>query len=414
MWAVILFLISAVGWACLGRVDIVTVAHGKIIPSGRVKVVQSLESAIVRRVLVSDGQSVQAGQVLVELDSTIAAANEARIVNELHAARLDKARVDALVVATRLPDGTLGFTPPPGAKQAEIALQRRRVGRAHAEHMASTIGFDAQIAQAEAERAATLSQIQQLDATIPLITEQTQAVAKLLKSNHAARAQWLELERERIEQVKRRDVHKHRLVMQAAAVSATEQRKAVYQAQRETTLLAELSELDMRISSHEAELVKAKLRHSLQSLKAPTPGVVQQLAVHTVGGVVTPAQALMHIVPNDQRLIVEAWVENKDIGFVTERHSAEVKIDAFPFTRYGTIDAQIVMLSDDAIANESLGLVYSAHVKLSRSTMDVGTKEVPLSPGMTATVEVKTGKRRIIEFVLAPLLRGLGESARER
>ena len=141
---------------------------------------------------------------------------------------------------------------------------------------------------------------------------------------------------------------------------------------------------------------------------------MQQLAVHTVGGVVTPAQELMRIVPRDAALEVEAWVENKDIGFVSEGQRAEVKVDAFPFTKYGLIDAELVKLSDDAVADEQRGLVYSARVLLEKTVMEVEAKRVHLSPGMTVTVEVKTGNRRLLEFFLAPLLRYRQESIRER
>ena len=413
LWTIILFFAAALGWAWLGHVDIVTVAHGKIIPSGRVKVIQPLETAVVRRVLVSEGQAVEQDQVLVELDTTISAADKARIANELHAARLDKTRVEALLGATRSLAEPVRLVPPVGATQAEVQLTERRLDRAHAEHLANLTGYEAQRRQGEAEHAATRARVEQLDATIPLITEQTQAIKRLLAQSHAARAQWLELERERIEQLKQREIQTHLLVMQQAAVDAAEQRQRVYQTQRQSRLLSELSALETRVSSYEKELIKAHARHALQHLKAPTAGVVQQLAVNTVGGVVTPAQMLMHVVPN-QGLVVEAWVENKDIGFVREGQSTAVKVDAFPFTKYGTIDGEIVMLSDDAIAHESLGLVYAAHLELSRSTVGVDGKTVPLSPGMTVTVEVKTGERRVVEFLLAPLLRGLSETARER
>lgn len=149
-------------------------------------------------------------------------------------------------------------------------------------------------------------------------------------------------------------------------------------------------------------------------MTAPVSGVVQQLAVHTIGGVVTPAQELMKIVPESESLEVEAWILNKDIGFVEEGQTAEVKIETFPFTKYGTLDAEVIDVSNDAITDEQKGLVYAGRVLLQKSTIRVGEKIVNLTPGMAVTVEIKTGTRRLIEFVLSPLLRYKQESLGER
>jgi hemolysin D len=135
--------------------------------------------------------------------------------------------------------------------------------------------------------------------------------------------------------------------------------------------------------------------------------------VHTVGGVVTPAQELMVIVPEEDSLDIEAWVENKDIGFVSEGHRAEIKVEAFPFTRYGTIDGEITTLSKAAVPMDKIGAVYAARVSMAKSDIRVENKQVQLSPGMNVTVEIKTGTRRLIEYFLSPLLRGFNESVRE-
>ena len=149
-------------------------------------------------------------------------------------------------------------------------------------------------------------------------------------------------------------------------------------------------------------------------MTAPISGVIQQLAVHTVGGVVTPAQELMRVVPQDDRLEVEAWIQNKDIGFVEEGDAVEVKVDAFPFTKYGTVPGTLDELSNDAISDKELGAVYAAQVALAAASIQVEDKHLDLSAGMTVTVEVKTGERRIIEYLLSPLLRYRQESIRER
>lgn len=179
----------------------------------------------------------------------------------------------------------------------------------------------------------------------------------------------------------------------------------------------ELADAETRAHSLSEELAKAQTRAAQQYLTAPIDGVVQQLAVYTVGGVVTPAQQLMVIAPAEGALEIEAYVENQDIGFVTENQDAEVKIESFPFTHYGTLPGKVVSLSRDAVPLEKpvKGFFYSARVSLQHSTIRVDNgKEVPLTPGMNVTVEIKTGRRRVIEYFLSPLLQALNDSVRER
>jgi hemolysin D len=178
---------------------------------------------------------------------------------------------------------------------------------------------------------------------------------------------------------------------------------------------AALAEAETRAHSLSKETAKAQTRASQQMLTAPIDGVVQQLAVHTVGGVVTPAQQLMVIASHEGNVEIEAWVENKDIGFVNEAQEAEVKVEAFPFTRYGTIPGRVVSLSKDAVPLEKQGFFYSARVSMDRSTIRVeNDKDVPLTPGMNVSVEIKTGQRRLIEYFLSPLVQAMHSSVRER
>jgi hemolysin D len=179
-------------------------------------------------------------------------------------------------------------------------------------------------------------------------------------------------------------------------------------------VLEGLAEAERSVASTQQELIKAEIRATSRTILAPVDGVVQQLAVHNIGAVVTPAQDLMVIVPQNGALEVEALLENKDIGFVEVGQSTEIKIDTFPFTKYGTIAGQVVDLSNDAVSDEQRGLVYKMRVAMDRSEIDVNGRRVRLSPGMSVSVESKTGTRRLIEYFLSPLLRFADESVRER
>jgi hemolysin D len=162
------------------------------------------------------------------------------------------------------------------------------------------------------------------------------------------------------------------------------------------------------------ELIKARDVNAKQILYAPVAGHIQELAISTIGGVVKEAQILMLIVPDGEHLEVEVFLENKDIGFVNEGMTAEIKIHTFPFTKYGIIDGEVITVSDDATLDEKRGLIYGMRLLMTKNTLRVNDKDVKLIPGMAVTAEMQIGHRRLIEFFMAPLLRYRQEGLRER
>jgi len=421
-WTIMAFFVIGAAWASVGEVDIVAVAHGKVVPSGRVKVIQPLESGVVKRILVDEGQRVGAGDVLIELDNTATGADTARLEAQKRALELDRARITALLTAlsdteqseqpSRMIDLIAGGIE--GADAMQLRRQGERAAQQLAEVRARLASISERISQRTAERSAIGDRIEQLERTLPLVTERAEALKNLLESNLGSRVQWMEAEEARITQAKQLDIERrNRDAIDAAIRALNEEREA--DANRITAAFtAELSDTEVRLASLSEEIVKARHRSDFRQLRAPVNGVVKQLAIHTVGGVVTPAQRLMEIVPEGTPLEVEAFFRNRDIGFVETGQQTEVKVEAFPFTRYGTINGHIETLSEDAVQDETIGLVYTAKVLLEKSTLNVDGKTVTLSPGMAVTVEAKTGKRRLIEFLLSPLLRFSQESARER
>ncbi len=415
LWMIMAFFTIAVIWSMLGEVDIVAVAPGKIIPSGRVKVIQPLEAGVVKRIAIEEGQHVKQGQLLIELDSTTTGADRERLIAEREAAILDQARLNALLASIEQGQSA-SITEYLATKHdtQKILLFQNQHDRAFQDYTAQVASLKQEIKQREAELAAARNRIEQLTSTIPLITERSDALKKMVKDGLGSRNQWLELEEERIGQVKERDIQRNNLNSTKAAIASLNERLTALKAQTEANFYGELTQVNTRIDIYDQELIKAEQRNTLQQLKSPINGVVQQLAIHTIGGVVTPAQELMTIVPDDEQIEVEAWIQNKDIGFVKEGQIAEVKIEAFPFTKYGTIDAVIKTISDDAVTDEDKGLIYNSRVTIKQSTIQIEERVVRLSPGMAVTVETKTGKRKLIEFLMSPLLRYKDESVRER
>lgn len=415
LWAILVFFAIAVIWSSIGEVDIVGVAEGKIIPGGKVKIIQPLEPGVVRNIYVKDGDHVEQGQPLIELDSTLTSADRDSIKEQQLDFKLDRARL--LTLLDILHQGHVThdyFTDLTDIVPAQIQQQQERAQSQLHEYYANVAALQDEKHQREAEQNAIRQRIEQLDATIPLITERANALEDLTRKSMAPRVQWLELEEQRIQQVKERDVQDNTLASLAAAIATIGQRLSAQTAEFESKLRAELADVENRIAALEQERVKTERRVTLQTLTAPVAGKVHQLAVHTIGGVVTPAQELMHIVPNAEDIEVEAWLPNKDIGFVEDGQAAKLKVETFPFTLYGTLDGEVMHVSNDATPDEHLGLVYAMRVKMHQTTMQVKDKIVNLTPGMAVTVEINMGKRKLIEFLLSPLLKYKDEAVRER
>ncbi len=412
-WTLIAFFTIAVIWACIGKVDIVAVAQGKIIPGDRIKVIQPLEIGTVRTIHVHEGQAVAKGDLLVELDATSSGADRQRLSEQLMTAKIEAARWRVLS-ALEFSDEHRPFPAPPQANPAQMAVQQRLLQNQIAEYTARLSEIHNTIEQRRAEQAGAKETVAKLEATLPLVAKRADALKNLADKKLASEHSYLELEQQRIEQQQDLAIQRNRLQETASAIAGAEQQRLALQAEFKRTALTELAKAEETATALTQELVKAEQRTTLQHLTAPVSGVVQQLAVHTVGGVVTPAQQLMVVVPKEHALEIEALVKNQDIGFVRDGQIAEVKVETFPFTRYGTIDAQLLHVSNDAIADEKLGLVYSVRVLMKKSVMNVEGKRVNLTPGMAVTVEVKTGKRRLIEYFLSPLLQYAKESVRER
>ena len=420
LWLIMGLFVVILAWASIGTVDIVATAAGAIVPSGRVKVIQPLDRGIVRAIRVTEGQYVRAGDVLIQLDATVDEAEYQRLAREHLANRLLRARLQALVqiMEAEAEDQHRGddaaILRVEGASNDAIAVQRSILHAQWAGHQARVRGLDSAIASQQAKLAALRENVTKLESILPLITKRAAALKSLVGKRLAAENAWLELEQERLERQQDRAVLNKQVEEVIASIEESRKHREGVHADFNHGVFADLADVQQRIDVLEQDLVKARQRMTMQSLTAPISGVIQQLAVHTVGGVVTPAQELMRVVPQDDRLEVEAWIPNKDIGFVREGDAVEVKVDAFPFTKYGTLDGTLDHLSDDAISDRERGAVYAAQVILATASIQLEDKRLDLSPGMTVTVEVKTGERRIIEYLLSPLLRYKQESIRER
>jgi len=414
IWCIVAFVVFGVVWAIIGKTDVVAVAEGKVIPSGRVKTIQPRDHGVVSKILVQDGQLVKKGDLLIELDTTSSGADMERFDSELDAARLEKARLDALL-AWNPALGSLPFLKAPeGVDEHEIEQEKLYLAQ-DAETLVSKLKtYDNEIQRVRAQMQAAKHTVVKLENTLPIITKQAAARKKLFEQDVAPEDEWLQIETQRIEvEQNLKTVQQEFQEAEASMLLALEQRVQTLSEYRRD-LLERRTRVVTQADSLVQELKKATQVDDQQRIVAPVDGKVQQLNVHTVGGVVTPAQPLLIIVPGDFKLEVEAKVQNKDIGFVHQGQAVEIKLEAFPFTEYGIIDGTLRHVSGTAIQTEDGDLFYMARVDMAQTHIMVNGKKVNLSPGMRATVEVKIRKRRLIEFFLSPMMKYTSESMKER
>jgi hemolysin D len=430
---VIILFCLGLTWATFGSVDIVASAAGKVVPSGRVKLIQPFETGVVRAIHVHDGEQVKAGDALIELDPTITKAEQEHIRSDLIAAQLDIARLRAALSDSDKLDEA--FRPPAGADPGLVAMQKQFLIRETDEIRAKLASLDRQRAQKEAERGTIEATIAKLQADEPSIKGRLDIQKTLVDKELGSKITYLETVQQLTENEGDTAIQKSRLEEAKAAVAAIVENRAQTAAEFHSKLFGELNEAERKAAGLSGDLLKAEQRTKLQLLTAPVDGTVQQLAVHTVGGVVTPAQQLAVVVPSDATLEIEAMISNRDIGFVRVGQKVQIKVDTFNFTRYGLLQGRVLSVSQDAIArdvsdkekntpsvsesdsSEPRGqeLNYSARVSLGQTQMQLENDTVAsLAPGMAVTVEVKTGSRRIITYLLSPLLKFKKEALRER
>jgi hemolysin D len=430
---IIVIFCLVLAWASLGTLDVVSSASGKIIDNGRTKVIQPFDTGVVRAIYVHDGEKVKAGDVLIELDPTSNKADVDHLRGDLTAMQFKIARLRAALSDAE--DPVSAFAPPENASPSLVTMERQFLVSQIAEQRSKLAALDRQRDQKEAERETIAATIAKLEATIP-IRQQTLDIRKtLMEKEIGSKILYLDTLLQVVEQQKDLGVQHSKYQEADAALSAIIQTRAQAVAEYRRKTFDDLAEAEQKGAGIAQDLVKSEQKAKLQVLIAPVDGTVQQLAVHTIGGVVTPAQNLLAVVPIGSDLQIEAMVQNRDIGFIHAGQEAEIKVDTFNFTRYGLLHGKVLSVSQDAIvqnkpqdnsgdrtqgaansSSEPKGqeLTYAARVSLDRTQMDIDGKLVNLSPGMAVTVEIKTGSRTIMSYLLSPLLRYKQDSLRER
>ncbi|MBB5357371.1 hemolysin D [Rhodanobacter sp. ANJX3] len=415
MFVIAALLTVALAWACFGSLDIVATAKGKIVPTGEVKTIQSQDTAVVTAIHVVDGQQVKRGQPLLDLDATDAQTNAVHAQSDLSATRIEALRGRAMLDAI-----DKGHEPVLGQDndldRATAEAERHVLEGEYADYLSTVQEMGADIAQNAATLHEIDAQIRKLADTLPIEQKKEKDFAGLIVNGDVGLHDYYNEQQAVIQIQQDLSAERAKLAEAEATLDASQRKREAYIAQTRRTWLEKIHDDDAKAAGLVQDLTKAQQRGRLMRLLAPVDGTVQQLAVHTVGGVVTPAQVIMTLVPDQGPLMVEVTIDNQDIGFIKNGQIAEVKVETFPFTRYGTLHGTVVQVSNDAKQDDAdkKSWVFTAQLALSQNTMQIEDREIRLTPGMTVTAEIKTGRRRIIGYLLSPLMQHARESLHER
>lgn len=400
-WVIILAILFFALWMTFGKVDVVVTARGKVIPVGEVKTVQPLNTGVVKNILVKPGDFVETGQVLMEIDPSDIEPELASMQTDLKQVELEVLRLESLLNGTP-------FTLPAGQYDARLIQVQKDIYCSTKERLDKQIRVkQEELAQLAERLGSERKAYQQAEFLCQLSNERYQRLSEVKEiirrddfdqavSDLKTYANQMKTTAHRIEELRASQQRVHREI---DYIKEDERNR----------LLNELAEKGQKCLYLNAKIEKAQFINTRQQITSPVAGHVAQLLVHTIGGVVTPAEKLAHIVPTGFPLVVKAFVLNQDVGFVAAGMEASLKLDAFNFQKYGVLNGEVLQVSKDSIEDKNLGLVYEIYIRPRQAHLMVEGAATPITTGMSVTAEIKVGQRRIIEFFIYPLIKYLDE-----
>lgn len=414
---IMIFTLLALLWSWFGKIDIVAAASGKTISGGRSKTIQPLETAVVKAVYVHDGQHVKQGERLVELEAIGTDSDVTQSEQALQAAQLSKLRYEAILNA--LESHTLPHIDTISAHSLGLIDTDIQAAQLLAQNQYQAWATqDAQLQSVlrghQAELQSAKAQEQKLIAVGTIEQQKTTDYKQLKADNFISEHAFLEQQSKSISNQNDLKSTRSQIQQIQAAILQAEQNQILNTQNLKRDTLDALRQANEQIDQYHGQTDKAKQRQQLMTIQSPVNGTVQELSIYTIGGVVQAAQKMMVIAPDDNHMDIEVLVLNKDIGFVEPNQDAVIKIESFPYTRYGYLTGKVKSISHDAVSHEQLGLVYTAVISLDKYTLNVDGKTINLTAGMNVTAEIKTGKRRVLDYLLSPLQTKLDESFKER
>lgn len=421
----ILFLVLLL-WAIFGRLDIVSVAEGKLVPISYLKIVQPSEAGIVREIAIKEGQSVTKDQLLIRMDANISEADSKSIQNELQHKALELRRIEAELYGKPL--------------KREATDSVELFNRIYAEYQSNRHALEDDIASEQASQekahsdlAATKEVQHKLEQTLPSHREEEVTYDELVKEGYVEKTKGFEKQRNRIENEQDLRAQEFNAKSLQASIAQSQKRLNQVQSDYRQKLEADRVAIYAEHQRLQQEWAKQSHKNSLLELKAPQAGIVKDLATHTPGTVVSPGTVLMTLVPNNEALQAEVWLKNEDAGFVHEGQAVKVKLMAYPFQKYGMVDGKVLQVSADATdrgksnsnqsdpnnnaqdsTNGGPQLAYRTIVQLDKQNLQVEQEKLHLTPGMQVAAEIKLADQTVMQYLLSPVTKAFHEAGRER
>ena len=412
MWSVLILLVVALAWGILGKINEVAVAEGKVIPTGQIKTVQVKNKGIVDEIRVKEGDYVQEGDVLVVLDPTTTAADYDSLKKRAAYYRLDIQRL------------TAELTGQPFVPAKDPDLEAHDLAAELALYQSRTSDYQTQrqsrqdiIAQRQARLQATQATYEKYEAGLRIARDKESRLQQLLADNAISEFQLLEQQKETIEYEKNSQAELDSINSIRAEIAEAEQNLANVDASYRKDIMTSLVEAKKEYYSITESIKKADEDARMATIYAPATGKIYNLSIHTVGGIVTDAQPLMQIVPDDVKLIFEVYADNKDIGFIKPGMEAEIKVTTFNFQKFGMVKAEVMEISADAVDNPSdpeRNGKFKLLLNPLENDINVEGVQAPLTVGMGVSAEIKIKEKRIIDFFLDPFRKYTHEALRER
>lgn len=419
MYAVGALFVILLLWATFGKLDIIASAEGRLIPQTYVKIVQPADAGIVQEILVKEGQTVQAGQVLIRMDTQVANADQKTIDTDLSLRALQLRRIDAELTGQPLMrqagDAEDLFRPVAAQYRDRRQSYQDALGQAQEGLKKTQRDYDS-----GKEVLAKLREV------TPILKAQSDSFTDMGKEGYVAQVTVRDKQRDYLEKARDLRAQEETVASLAAAVAQAGKQLSQITSKYRSDLQNERVEAEGQHRKLQQEQLKQEHKTGLLELKASQAGIVKDLATHTIGTVVSPGTVVLSLVPENEPLVAEVMVKNDDVGFVYLQQQVKVKIAAFPFQKYGMIDGEVIHVGPDASEGDSQTpkdsskdkpppqLTYKALIALKSQTLDAQGQSFKLVPGMQAVAEISLGRRTVMEYLLSPVQKTLHDSGRER
>lgn len=403
-------ILLAISWSYIGKLDIQATAQGRLIVSGRTQIIQAFELSRLRHIYVADGQKVNKGDPLLSVDVLGINQDILNLTYQINFQQIEKI-VHHSLLNQQSPELNNKFA-------SLLPIEQQRAIQSYQslkkEYDALTTEINNEIAINRANYSARKLELKDVNLLLINIRKRLAAHSALNDKQLISQKEFLEQERELLHTQKEKTMKLSELSILDSQHHALQEKLNRLQTQKSQEWHEKYRQAEFKHASAEQELLKNQEREQLEIIRSPVDGTIQQLATYTLGAVLQPAQQLMVIVPSNDVQLAEVKILNKDIGFIREGQSATVKIDAFPYTRYGTIEGKVLSISRDSTQDEQLGLVFLGQISLNKKSLLVENNDIELTPGLSVTTEIKTEKRRVIDYLLSPIQEYTSTAMREK